>query len=422
MTHSTEQNQREHTINTHTDLAGAGGAGVCYVSPTKQPISLKRLKTLWLLEYVCNSDKVHSDLKHAYYRIARKQLIEDDESLGIPRLLGFRMLLDEVRRSCSCPETLRDFKIRSLELYPLLKKLDELRKGHPKTDLRIMPRLGMMINAFLSHLVELLCQGELDEFLRIWDKKKYVKKLRDHAAAIQLKDEFQRLENEREQLLRTRNYWIKEKKEGEWSAAVGYNIQKRYQSLENTGQATSGYHFEKSLTLLLNELSLYCTNAKQSIGNTFLDVASMNIDFGQYKPIITEDGLLSRKNDAKEIDDERTPNRIVTPSVEHLKKIPFKDNTKRPADVAHERQPVIFKKAKIKMDGRKGGKTVNARDIQFDTEDVYEFQTSDEEEDDDDDDRGDGPESEKRRSLSEGVIGGLLSLGKGMKNTFFGRK
>ena len=387
-----------------------------------ESVSRTRLKILWMLEFITDSEHVPWSLKVEYCKIATQQLDEDDSSLGMPRVLSIRILLEEMKYVCGEDGANWDWQERSLKLYPILLKILYTMdlKGEEKLDERMRPHKKIMALAFVSHMVQLVIERQLNEFKRVWESQVYAElKETPQGKMDGVRDELERLDEIGQRLLEIERINTDKKTTekfdldtfgGDGPLSPGKQLQDNLNStdeLKRSGKNSriTGTHFEDSVNELLVELKAYYKRAKVALGPTFLHEASMDISHEKYSPNLDEDKILIRADKDlernlesmrggkdPEVDDdsedefEQTPNRIVTPKNVNIF---AKDNKKRPLGATAknnnaERQPEIFKKIKIKIDGRKGGKTVNARDIQFDTElqndDPYEFPPSEEEE------------------------------------------
>jgi len=380
-------------------------------------VSRARLKILWMIEFILDSENVPWSLKIEYLKIAARQLNEDDSSLGMPRVLYIRMLLEEMKFVCGEDGANWDWQERSLKLYPILLKILYIMdlKGEEKLDERMRPHKKIMALAFVSHMVQLGIERQFNEFKRVWDSQVYAE-LKETPQGQMVRDELEWLDKLGESLLGFEHILrVNGNKTidldtygGDGPLSPGKQLQDNLNSTDQPvwsdeeGKIT-GARFERSVNELLKELKAYYKRAKMALGPTFLQEASMDILHEKYSPNLDDNKILIRTDEdlernlesiggGRESEDdsdgddsfEQTPNRIVTPK----NVIIFaKGSKKRPVDATAknndnaERQPQIFKKIKIKMDGRKGGKTVNARDIQFDTEvqydDPYEFHGDD---------------------------------------------
>ena len=418
----------------------------------KKPLSLKeqlnesvsrtRLKILWMLEFITDSESVPWSLKVEYCKIATQQLDEDDPSLGIPRVLTIRILLEEMKYVCGEDGANWDWQERSLKLYPILLKIlytVDL-KGEEKLDERMRPHKKIMALAFVSHMVQLVIERQLNEFKRVWESQVYAElKETPQGKMDGVRDELGWLDEIGQRLLEIERINTDNSKNttekfdldtfgGDGPLSPGKQLQDNLNSTDELvwsgkNSRITGTHFEDSVNELLKELKAYYKRAKVALGPTFLQEASMDISHEKYSPNLDEDKILIRADkdlernlesirggeDSEDDDDsehefEQTPNRIVTPKNVNIF---AKDNKKRPFGATAknndaERQPEIFKKIKIKIDGRKGGKTVNARDIQFDTElqndDPYEFPPPEEEEEEEEEDEEEDEDDEVARA------------------------
>jgi hypothetical protein len=429
-----------------------------------ESVSRTRLKILWMLEFITDSEHVPFSLKVEYCKIATQQLVEDDPSLGMPRVLTIRILLEEMKYVCGEDGANWDWQERSLKLYPILLKILYTMdlKGEEKLDERMRPHKKIMALAFVSHMVQLVIERQLNEFKRVWESQVYAElKETPQGKMDGVRDELEWLDEIGQRFLEIERINTDKKTTekfdldtfgGDGPLSPGKQLQDNLNStdeLELSGKNSriTGTHFEDSVNELLKELKAYYKRAKVALGPTFLQEASMDISHEKYSPNLDEDKILIRADKDlernlesirggkdSEVDDdsedefEQTPNRIVTPKNVNIfakdnKKQPLgatatpnrivtpknvnifaKDNKKRPLGATAknndaERQPEIFKKIKIKIDGRKGGKTVNARDIQFDTElqndDPYEFPPSEEEEEEEEEEEDEEEEEEE---------------------------
>ena len=408
-----------------------------------ESVSRTRLKILWMLEFITDSENVPWSLKVEYCKIATQQLDEDDSSLGMPRVLLIRILLEEVKYVCGEDGANWDWQERSLKLYPILLKILYTMdlKGEEKLDERMRPHKKIMALAFVSHMVQLVIERQLNEFKRVWESQVYAElKETPQGKMDGVRDELERLDEIGQRLLEIERINTDKKTTekfdldtfgGDGPLSPGKQLQDNLNStdeLKRSGKNSriTGTHFEDSVNELLVELKAYYKRAKVALGPTFLQEASMDISHEKYSPNLDEDKILIRADKDlernlesmrggkdPEVDDdsedefEQTPNRIVTPKNVNIF---AKDNKKRPLGATAknndaERQPEIFKKIKIKIDGRKGGKTVNARDIQFDTElqndDPYEFPPSEEEEEEEEEEEDDVPAIRKKKEEEE---------------------
>ena len=402
-----------------------------------ESVSRTRLKILWMLEFITDSEHVPWSLKVEYCKIATQQLDEDDSSLGMPRVLSIRILLEEMKYVCGEDGANWDWQERSLKLYPILLKILYTMdlKGEEKLDERMRPHKKIMALAFVSHMVQLVIERQLNEFKRVWESQVYAElKETPQGKMDGVRDELERLDEIGQRLLEIERINTDKKTTekfdldtfgGDGPLSPGKQLQDNLNStdeLKRSGKNSriTGTHFEDSVNELLVELKAYYKRAKVALGPTFLHEASMDISHEKYSPNLDEDKILIRADKDlernlesmrggkdPEVDDdsedefEQTPNRIVTPKNVNIF---AKDNKKRPLGATAknnnaERQPEIFKKIKIKIDGRKGGKTVNARDIQFDTElqndDPYEFPPSEEEEEEEEEEEDEEEEEEE---------------------------
>ena len=144
-------------------------------STSNDSVSRTRLKILWMLEFITDSEIVPWSLKVEYANIASEQLREDDASLGIPRVLRIRMLVEEMKYICGEDGANWDWQERSLKLYPILLKILYTMdlKGEEKLDERMRPHKKIMALALVSHMVQLLIERQLNEFICTWESQTY---------------------------------------------------------------------------------------------------------------------------------------------------------------------------------------------------------------------------------------------------------
>ena len=264
-----------------------------------------------MLEFITDSEHVPWSLKVEYCKIATQQLDEDDSSLGMPRVLSIRILLEEMKYVCGEDGANWDWQERSLKLYPILLKILYTMdlKGEEKLDERMRPHKKIMALAFVSHMVQLVIERQLNEFKRVWESQVYAElKETPQGKMDGVRDELERLDEIGQRLLEIERINTDKKTTekfdldtfgGDGPLSPGKQLQDNLNStdeLKRSGKNSriTGTHFEDSVNELLVELKAYYKRAKVALGPTFLHEASMDISHEKYSPNLDEDKILIR--------------------------------------------------------------------------------------------------------------------------------
>ena len=310
-------------------------------STSNDSVSRTRLKILWMLEFITDSEIVPWSLKVEYANIASEQLREDDASLGIPRVLRIRMLVEEMKYICGEDGANWDWQERSLKLYPILLKILYTMdlKGEEKLDERMRPHKKIMALALVSHMVQLLIERQLNEFICTWESQTYAElkempqgKMDGVREELNILDGIGRYLNTVASMYRKQHGFNLDTYGGDdITRSPGKQLQMSLTSTADNCDIYSGYHFKASANELLKELRAYYKRAKVALGPTFLQEASTDILHEKYSPDLDEEKLLIQTNKdlernvesieggrvGRELPDENlleeTPNRISTP-------------------------------------------------------------------------------------------------------------